>query len=303
MELVDVYVNRRTDRACVHAGRPARGGDDNARQAPHASLRCARTARTSGFVQALRAPPLPRRALADRVLRGLLRDRGRARSARPRSATALEVRRAKRDHRKLDARVAEAWPPAARRAACRDLPGPTPPSSSGEELAVRSRARRGSGRRRPRRCRGGARSQVRVARRRDDVARRRARRRERSDRSSATQTSGPCSFGPRGVATVAPSSSRPDEEPVDEATHVLLDRRHADLRDQLHPCDAGVERRHRRRAAVEAPRRRVRRVVGDRHREDVLVGEPAGLRRAASSRAQLRPKPHERRGPRSRGGT
>ena len=84
--------------------------------------------------------------------------------------------------------------------------------------------------------------------------------------------------GPRGVG--------------DEPAHVRLDRRHADLGDQLHPGDAGVERRHRRRAAVEAPRRRVRRVVGDGHREDVLVGEPAGLRRE-QLRAQESAHPHE----------
>ena len=45
------------------------------------------------------------------------------------------------------------------------------------------------------------------------------------------------------------------------------------------PAMPGVDRGHRRRARLEAPRRRRGRVVVDVHREDVLVGEPAGRRR------------------------
>ena len=82
------------------------------------------------------------------------------------------------------------------------------------------------------------------------------------------------------------------EEAVDEAAHVRLDGWNTRLRDQLHPRDAGVERRHGRRPAVEAAGARVRRVVGDGHGEDVLVGEPACLRR--HERLAQRPsKPHE----------
>ena len=67
-----------------------------------------------------------------------------------------------------------------------------------------------------------------------------------------------------------------------------LDRRNADLCDQPHSRHARVERRHGRRAAVEAPGGRVRRVVRDRHLEDVLVGEPARLRRQELERSDSR---------------
>ena len=48
------------------------------------------------------------------------------------------------------------------------------------------------------------------------------------------------------------------EQTVVEAPDMRLDRGNAHLGDQLHPCDPGIERRHGRRAAVEAPRGRVR---------------------------------------------
>ena len=94
-----------------------------------------------------------------------------------------------------------------------------------------------------------------------------------------TQTSGPRRSGSRGVATAAPSSSRPEISRVRQPGDVLLDRRRPGLLDDRHPGEAGVDVRHRRRARVEAARVGGRRVVRDVHLEDVLVGEPAGLRR------------------------
>jgi hypothetical protein len=69
------------------------------------------------------------------------------------------------------------------------------------------------------------------------------------------------------------------EQPVDEAADVRLDRGYPDVLDDPHPGEARVDVRHGRRPGVEAPRVAGRRVVGDVHPEDVLVGEPAGLRR------------------------
>ena len=111
-----------------------------------------------------------------------------------------------------------------------------------------------------------------------------------------TQTSGPRRAGSAGVTTSAPSSSRPAISRVLSAAHVRLDRRHARLLEQAEPGDARVDVRHRRRARVEAARGRVRRVVGDVHLEDVLVGEPAGLGRHQRLRAP-RAAPRGSRGP------
>ena len=58
-----------------------------------------------------------------------------------------------------------------------------------------------------------------------------------------------------------------------------LDGRHTRLLEEAEAGDARIDVRHRRRSRVEAPGRLVRRVVGDVHPEDVLVGEPAGLGR------------------------
>ena len=82
------------------------------------------------------------------------------------------------------------------------------------------------------------------------------------------------------------------EQAVDERADVSLDARDPDLGDELHPGDARVERGNGRRTAVEASRRRVRRVVGDGHGEDVLVREPAGLRRQKLG-AERVAQPHE----------
>ncbi len=71
---------------------------------------------------------------------------------------------------------------------------------------------------------------------------------------------------------------------VDPGDQALVQRGHVgpglgdpDLRDQLDPGDARVDRRDRRRARLEPARRRRGRVVVDVHLEDVPVGEPAGL--------------------------
>ena len=82
------------------------------------------------------------------------------------------------------------------------------------------------------------------------------------------------------------------QEPVDEPAHVRLDRGNAHLRD-----DGPSLRRRGRATAPAAYRcrsavRRVRRVVGDGHREDVLVGEPARLRRQQRTAKRLA-QPHE----------
>ena len=90
-----------------------------------------------------------------------------------------------------------------------------------------------------------------------------------------TQTSGPRWRRGDGRAELV----EPGDEPLDEPAHVLRDRRHARLRDQPDPRDARVDVRHRRRARVEAAGARVRPVALDLHVEDVLVREPAGLRR------------------------
>ena len=72
-------------------------------------------------------------------------------------------------------------------------------------------------------------------------------------------------------------------EPVEqmsvEREHVLACRRDPDLLHQLDAGDAGIDGRNRRRARLEARSGPRRRVVGVIHGEDVLVGEPAGLRR------------------------
>ena len=94
-----------------------------------------------------------------------------------------------------------------------------------------------------------------------------------------TQTSGPRRSGSRGVTTVGADLLEPAEQAVDEAGDVRLDRRGTRLLDDADTGNPRVERRNRRRARVEPPRGPVRRIVGDRHREDVLVGEPARLRR------------------------
>ena len=47
------------------------------------------------------------------------------------------------------------------------------------------------------------------------------------------------------------------EEAIDECADVVLDARDTDLGDQLHARDSGIERRYRRRTAVEAARRGV----------------------------------------------
>ena len=154
------------------------------------------------------------------------------------------------------------------------------------------RARRGAGRRRPRRCRGGARrGGCRPAGRRRS-ARRRAPRRAPRRRSSARTTSGPRRAGSRGVATVAPSSSSPSSRRSREPLTCASTAGTPASSRMPSAGDARVERGHRRRAGVEAPGASVRGVVGDRHREDVLVGEPAGLRRNEPS-VDLRPDPHE----------
>ena len=152
-------------------------------------------------------------------------------------------------------------------------------------------ARRGAGRRRPRRCRGGARRGAcrPVGRRRS--ARRRARRRERRRRSSERTRAGRAEQGhvasQRGAELVEPC-----EEAIDEGADVRLDGCDPRLLDDRGACEPRVERGDRRRAGVEATRAPVRRVVGDRHREDVLVGEPAGLRRDEAL-VDLGPEPHE----------
>jgi len=61
-----------------------------------------------------------------------------------------------------------------------------------------------------------------------------------------------------------------------QRVHVLARLGDPDLLHQLDPGDAGVDRRDRRRPGLETPGSRRRRVVVDVHREDVLVGEPAG---------------------------
>ena len=125
------------------------------------------------------------------------------------------------------------------------------PRRSGEQRRGGGRARRGAGRRRPRRCRGGARCEG--CRHADDTTIRSAASAETSAAASVerTQTSGPRRAGSRGVATRRPELVEPVEQPVREAAHVRLDRRHAGLLDERDAGDAGVERRHRRRAGVE----------------------------------------------------
>ncbi len=107
----------------------------------------------------------------------------------------------------------------------------------------------------------------------------------------ATQTRG------LGGAAVGRGDRRPElleaaSQPVGERAHVRLDRGDADLGHDLHPDGPGIERGHRRRTAVEPSCGAVRRVVGDRHLENVLVGEPAGLggEQGLDERA---PDPHE----------
>ena len=91
---------------------------------------------------------------------------------------------------------------------------------------------------------------------------------------------------------VAPSSSRPAISRVfSPATCASIAGTPVSC-DEPEPGDPGVDVRHRRRARVEAAGRRVRRVVGDVHLEDVLVGEPAGLRRR-QPREHLAPHPEE----------
>ena len=68
---------------------------------------------------------------------------------------------------------------------------------------------------------------------------------------------------------------------------MLLDRGGTGVLDNRDSGEAGVDVRHRRRAGVEAARVGGRRVVGDVHLEDVLVGEPAGL--GGQKRAQQLP--------------
>ncbi len=67
------------------------------------------------------------------------------------------------------------------------------------------------------------------------------------------------------------------QEPV-QAAHVGLGLGDPDLLHQLDSGDRRVGRRHRRRARLEAPRGRRRRVVVDVHLEDVAIGEPARRR-------------------------
>ena len=94
------------------------------------------------------------------------------------------------------------------------------------------------------------------------------------------------------MTTSAPSSVEPLDQPRVQRRHVRLDRGHAGLLHEPEAGDAGVDVRHRRRSRVEAAGRRVGRVVGDVHLEDVLVGEPAGLRRR-QPREHLAPHPEK----------
>ena len=75
------------------------------------------------------------------------------------------------------------------------------------------------------------------------------------------QTSAPRRSGSRGVTTVAAELVDARDQALVQRRHVLARLRDADLLHQLDPGDARVDRRNRRRARLEAPRGRRRRVV------------------------------------------
>ena len=82
------------------------------------------------------------------------------------------------------------------------------------------------------------------------------------------------------------------DQPLVEGVHMLAGLGDPDLHHQLHRRDSGVDVRDRRCPGLEAARGTRRRVVVDVHLEDVLVGEPAGLRRQQAF-GEAGPRPHE----------
>ena len=108
------------------------------------------------------------------------------------------------------------------------------------------------------------------------------------------QTSAPRSAGLRGDLRCRRDRRRPRSGSGLPATCFWAPR--CRILHQLDPGDPGVDRRHRRRAGLEAPRVHGARVVHDVHREDVRVGEPPGLRRPRllqPARGRRNPRPAE----------
>ena len=118
-------------------------------------------------------------------------------------------------------------------------------------------------------------------------------RRARARRSTRMQTSAPRRSALARRHDRAAELVDARDQALVERVHVLARLGDADLLHQLDPGDAGVDRRDRRRARLEAARGRRRRVAAVVHLEDVLVGEPAGLRSAVSSLGETRPRPQE----------